>query len=265
MPSPLSVAAATIPAISVPCPFGSLVPSPEPSTMSVAGTTAPCRSDCDASAPVARTATVALEPGLIVPKALSQLICGRDHWFGYCGSFGAVAVSRERSAVTETTSGFAASVCASAESSPAGNVRAYMRRTEMAPPAVPFAAAMSSCCCASEMPLLKVTMYGTDPAAGELLVVSVELEEVSVELEAVSVVLEEVSVAVDEVPVSAELTADASVPVSPVEVRPIGEMPPNAPDTNRPVAKRTAIPSVPLTCHFCALFFIRAIPSPPLS
>src|SRR3954471_3718036 len=218
MPSPLSVAAATIPAISVPCPFGSLVPSPEPSTMSVPGTTAPCRSDCDASTPVSRTATVALEPGLIVPKALSQPICGRDHWFGYCGSFGAVAVSRDRSPVTEATWGFAASVCASVESSPTGKLREYMCRTEIALPAVPFAAAMSSCCCASETPLLKVTMYGTDPAAGELLVVSVELEEASVVLEAESVVLEEVSVAVAEVPVSAELTADVSVPVSPVDV-----------------------------------------------
>src|SRR4051794_30828415 len=188
MPSPLSVAAATMPAISVPCPFGSLVPSPEPSTMSVPGTTAPCRSGCDASTPVSRTATVALEPGLIVPKTLSQPICGSDHWFGYCGSFGAVAVSRERSAVTEATSRFAASVCASDESSPTGKLREYMCRIEIASPAVPFAAAMSSCCCASETPLLKVTMYGTDPAAGELLVVSVELEEVSVELEAVSVV-----------------------------------------------------------------------------
>src|SRR4051795_10367156 len=230
MPSPLSVAAATMPAISVPCPFGSLVPSPDPSTMSDPGTTTPCRSGCDASTPVSRTATVALEPGLIVPKTLSQPVCGSDHWSAYRGSFGAVAVSRERSAVTEATSGFAASVCASDESSPTGKLREYMCRTEIASPAVPFAAAISSCCCASETPLLKVTMYGTDPAAGELLVVSVELEEVSVELEAVSVVLEEVSVAVDEVPVSAELTADASVPVSPVEVRPIGEMPPNAPD-----------------------------------
>src|SRR6266550_5101376 len=192
MPTLLSVDAATMPAISVPCPFGSVLPSPVPSTMSVPATTTFCRSGCEASTPVSRTATVALEPGLIVPKTLSQPICGSDHWFGYCGSFGAVAVSRERSAVTEATSGFAASVCASAESSPARKLREYMCRTEMASPAVPFAAAMSSCCCASETPLLKVTMYGTDPAAGELLVVSVELEEVSVVSDEGALVVSEV-------------------------------------------------------------------------
>jgi hypothetical protein len=33
-----------------------------------------------------------------------------------------------------------------------------MWRTEIASPGVPFAAAMSFCCCASETPLLKVAM-----------------------------------------------------------------------------------------------------------
>jgi hypothetical protein len=108
----------------------------------------------------------------------------------------------------------------------------------MAPLAVPFAAAMSSCCRASETPLLKVTMYGTDPAAGAVLVVSVELEEVSVELEEVSVV----AVVSDE---------DADV-VSVVEALPEGvvsvlvvrteNVSPKAPDAISPNAKRTARP-----------------------
>src|SRR4051812_20950671 len=231
MPWPLSVAAATIPAISLPCPFGSLVPSPDPSTMSDPGTTTPCRSGCDASTPVSRTATVALEPGLIVPKTLSQPICGSDHWSAYRGSFGAVALSRDRSPVTEATSGFAASVCASAESSPTGKLREYMCRTEIALPAVPFAAAMSSCCCASETPLLKVTMYGTDPAAGELLVVSVELEAVSFG----AVVSDEGALVVSVA--EASLAAVLSVLVVMTE-----KVSPKAPEAISPNAKRTASP-----------------------
>jgi hypothetical protein len=41
-----------MPAISVPCPFGSVSPSPEPVMMFVPGTTTLARSGCEASTPV---------------------------------------------------------------------------------------------------------------------------------------------------------------------------------------------------------------------
>src|SRR5258708_6175743 len=66
MPSPLFVAAATMPAICVPWPFGSLSPSPEPVMAFVPATTLPARSGCDASTPVSSTATVAA-PGCVGP------------------------------------------------------------------------------------------------------------------------------------------------------------------------------------------------------
>src|SRR4051812_47895027 len=71
------------------------------------------------------------------------------------------------------------------------------------------AAAMSAAWSEALVPCEKVTMYGREEAVceEEEEVVSVELEEVSVEPEEVSV---------DDVPVSAELNADASVPVAPV-------------------------------------------------
>jgi hypothetical protein len=112
-----------------------------------------------------------------------------------------------------------------------------MWRTEMASAAVPFAAAMSSCCWASETPLLKVAMYGTDPAAGAELVVSVELEEVSVELEEVSVV----AIVSDEGALVVSV-AEALLAVLSVLVLTIDKDSPNAPEAISPNAKRTASP-----------------------
>jgi len=107
-----------------------------------------------------------------------------------------------------------------------------MCRTEMASSAVPFAAAMSFCCRASETPLLKVTMYGTDPAAGAELVVSVELDEVSVELEEVSAEGAEVVSVVE-----ALLAGVVSVLVVTTE-----NVSPSAPEAISPNANRTARP-----------------------
>jgi hypothetical protein len=83
-------------------------------------------------------------------------------------------------------------------------------------------------------------------------------------LEEEEVVSEEAEEAasVEVVDVSEELTADVSVPVTPVEVRPRGEMPPNAPETNRPATNIAANPSVPLMCHACAFFLMRVMPPP---
>ena len=64
MPMPLSVAAATMPAIAVPWPFGSV--SRMPPTSDVPPTSLPARSGCEASTPVSRTATVA-EPATAEP------------------------------------------------------------------------------------------------------------------------------------------------------------------------------------------------------
>jgi hypothetical protein len=94
MPTPLSVAAATMPAICVPWPFGSLSPSPEPVRMFVPATTLPTRSGCEASTPVSSTATVAFALGVTESRAVSQPMRGSDHWSPYLGSFGTVAVSR---------------------------------------------------------------------------------------------------------------------------------------------------------------------------
>ena len=95
-----------------------------------------------------------------------------------------------------------------------------------------------------QTPLLKVTMYGTDPAAGELLVVSVELEEVSVELEGVSVVLEEVSVVVvsDEGALVVSLAEAVLAGVLSVLEVMTENVSPNAPEAISPNANRTASP-----------------------
>jgi hypothetical protein len=110
-----------------------------------------------------------------------------------------------------------------------------MCRTEMASPTVPLAAAMSSCCCAAETPLLNVAMYGT--GAGEA--VPVGLEEVSAAV-VVSVELAEVSVegAVVVSVVEASLAAVVSVLVEPSTDSDW----PNAPDAISPNANRTASP-----------------------
>jgi hypothetical protein len=112
----------------------------------------------------------------------------------------------------------------------------------MASPAVPLAAAMSSCCCASETPLLNVTMYGAGAGAGAE-VVSVEEDDVSVELEGVwvEVSVEEVSDEGVELvsAVEASLEAAVSVPVVPTTEN----VSPNAPEAISPNVKRTASPT----------------------
>jgi hypothetical protein len=100
---------------------------------------------------------------------------------------------------------------------------------------VPFAAAMSSCCWASETPLLNVTMKGTVPAGGAELSVEVASEEVSDKFEE-----EEVSVESE----GAEVVSvvEALLAVVSVLVPTIDNDSPSAPEAMSPNAKRTARP-----------------------
>ncbi len=66
MPTALFVAAAMMPAISVPWPFGSVFGS-EPSIIDAPATSWPARSGLEASTPVSRRATTALPEGCTFP------------------------------------------------------------------------------------------------------------------------------------------------------------------------------------------------------
>ncbi len=124
MPVPLSTSAATMPAMAVPCPFGSVPPSPAP-TIEVPATTFPFRSGCEASTPVSRIATVA-DPPTGEPYTWSQPIFGSDHCWPYCGSSGAAATSRAWSASTRVTIELAPSVATAESTASAGIVTEYM-------------------------------------------------------------------------------------------------------------------------------------------
>src|SRR3954471_19413160 len=215
MPSALSVAAATIPAIAVPWPFGSVPPSPEPLTKSVPANTFPARSGCEASTPVSRIATTELPAGVTVPWTSSHAIRGSDHCSAYLGSSGAPAVSRERSASTATTDESARRAATDASSA----LTEYIRSGAIGSPAVAPAELIASTWSASEVPGAKVTMYGA--TEWPLVVVAAEL--------VASVVVADVSDDVEE-PVKAASGASGSPPAS-------------APEVSNPTVRRTAIPA----------------------
>ena len=75
---------------------------------------------------------------------MSHEICGSDHWFVYCGSFGVPAVSRGRSSSTERTFAFCFSAATSAAASSPGKVAWYSERIGVASPGVPPAFAISA-------------------------------------------------------------------------------------------------------------------------
>ena len=108
MPVPLSVAAAMMPAIAVPWPFGSLVAS-APATKLVPPTSWPARSGCPASTPVSRTATTAEPEDRRCRRHRPSRCAGATTGGGSAGSSGRASVARTRSSSTRPTAGSARS------------------------------------------------------------------------------------------------------------------------------------------------------------
>src|SRR3954447_17611064 len=153
MPTPLSAEAATMPAISVPWPLGSVVPSANGSRTEVPGSTLPARSSWEELTPVSRIATVALPAGLTVPYSWSQPMRWSDHCDVYPGSLTVALTLRTLSASTSATdeSPFSAATAESEATTVCRRSGATLD-TSVAP-----AAARADAWSASEVPAANVT------------------------------------------------------------------------------------------------------------
>src|SRR6476661_1760535 len=138
---------------------------------------------------------------------------GSDHWSAYCASSGAPAVSRGRSASTDSTLLLAFKAATPAASEPAGNVSAYIESTGVASPGVPPAATISARWSASETPSANETMYGADGPEAAVVVVAAVVNAGAVVVEASVVVAASLVVAASVV-VGAFVVVAASVVVA---------------------------------------------------
>ena len=167
MPTPLSVAAATMPAIHVPWPLGSWSAS-SPSTNDAPGTSLPARSSWVASTPVSRTATVTLAVGVTDPYADVQPILGRAHCSANRASDGSPSAWRVRSSSTALTLGSARSAAMAASSSSVTPARRSTRSSDsIDPPTAPTMPTRSAHPLAVKVTIARSPATGTE-AAGAL-------------------------------------------------------------------------------------------------